>query len=1417
MPSPFFGYSSVSSASLTGNAQVDSLLYGTYWSGNSTNNGMPVTSLTYSFITDNSRFTFDYSNNNEDLATYVLTPAQQNSVVSALGAWSSVANIQFTQVGESFSDVGDLRFGGYQGMDDGVAAWAYMPGTSPTAGDVWIGPSTNDPAPVKGSYDYLTFVHEIGHALGLKHPFSTSGFNPTVLATEFDDVRYTVMSYNDPYLYEPTTPMLLDIAAIQSLYGANNQWQTGNNTYSWAAGQSVFETIWDAGGNDTIDASNQAAAVRINLNEGAFSKIGQAFLNVNTLSLFNEGLAIAYGAKIENAVGSAYDDTLIGNALGNTLDGRAGKDTMTGGAGNDTYFVDDLEDIISETSTLASEVDTVRSSVNWSLGTNLENLTLTGTAAVNATGNALGNVLIGNAGNNVLDGGAGNDVLNGVGGIDTLIGGTGSDTYVVDDLTDIISETSTLASEVDTVRSSVDWSLGANLENLTLTGVAPVNATGNALNNVLTGNSGSNVLDGGSGIDTLIGGTGNDTYVVDNLADVISETSTLASEVDTVRSSVDWSLGANLENLTLIGAAAINATGNALGNVLIGNAGNNVLDGGAGNDVLNGVGGIDTLIGGTGSDTYVVDDLEDIISETGTLASEVDTVRSSVNWSLGTNLENLTLTGVAAVNATGNALGNVLIGNAGNNVLDGGAGNDVLNGVGGIDTLIGGTGSDTYVVDDLEDIISETSTLASEVDTVRSSMNWSLGANLENLTLIGAAAVNATGNALNNILTGNAGSNVLDGGSGIDTLIGGTGNDTYVVDNLADVISETSTLASEVDTVRSSVNWSLGTNLENLTLIGAAAINATGNALGNVLIGNAGNNVLDGGAGNDVLNGVGGIDTLIGGTGSDTYVVDDLTDIISETGTLASEVDTVRSSVNWSLGTNLENLTLTGVAAINATGNALGNVLIGNAGNNVLDGGAGNDVLNGVGGIDTLIGGTGSDTYVVDDLEDIISETSTLASEVDTVRSSMNWSLGANLENLILTGVAPVNATGNALNNVLTGNSGSNVLDGGSGIDTLIGGTGNDTYVVDNLADVISETSTLASEVDTVRSSVNWSLGTNLENLTLIGAAAINATGNALGNVLIGNAGNNVLDGGAGNDVLNGVGGIDTLIGGTGSDTYVVDDLTDIISETGTLASEVDTVRSSVNWSLGTNLENLTLTGTAAVNATGNALGNVLIGNAGNNVLDGGAGNDVLNGVGGIDTLIGGTGSDTYVVDDLEDIISETSTLASEVDTVRSSVDWSLGANLENLTLTGAAAVNATGNDLSNVLIGNAGNNVLDGGAGNDSVDGGAGADVLIGGDGADRFVFSVLNELGIGSTRDSIFDFNSLQGDKIDLSKLDASLLTPLNDTFSFIDSADFTGAGQLRFVDHVLYGNVNGDLNADFEIQLLGVNSLSSNDLLA
>jgi Ca2+-binding RTX toxin-like protein len=227
-------------------------------------------------------------------------------------------------------------------------------------------------------------------------------------------------------------------------------------------------------------------------------------------------------------------------------------------------------------------------------------------------------------------------------------------------------------------------------------------------------------------------------------------------------------------------------------------------------------------------------------------------------------------------------------------------------------------------------------------------------------------------------------------------------------------------------------------SIENVVLTGAA-LQATGSAADNWLTGNALNNVLFGLDGDDILDGGAGRDTLHGGAGNDTYIVDSTTDVVVEA--FAAGIDAVRSSVSYTLGANLENLTLTGSASINATGNAAANVLAGNSGVNVLRGGGGDD------------------TYVLDGTGDSVVEEA--GGGTDLVQSSASHALAANVENLLLTGEADLDGTGNALDNVITGNDGGNTLDGGAGSDTLTGGDGDDRFVFSAAPDA-------AANVDTI-------------------------------------------------------------------------------------------------------------------------------------------------------------------------------------------------------------------------------------------------------------------------------------------------------------------------------------------------------------
>ena len=301
--------------------------------------------------------------------------------------------------------------------------------------------------------------------------------------------------------------------------------------------------------------------------------------------------------------GLAGDDILLGGLGNDVLDGGAGADHMTGGAGADTYFVDNAGDVIVED--WFAGVDTVYSSISYTMAANVDKMFLTG-SAVSGIGNTLNNVIYGTAGDNILDGGSGSD---------TLYGGAGNDIYYVSSGFDLVIEAANQGT--DLIRANVSHSLNNSneVENLELFGTANINATGNWLNNVLLGNSGANVINGGTGADYMAGGDGNDTYVVDNLADVVSELAGATAGVDLVQSAVSYTLQANVENLTLSGTAALSGTGNGMANVIVGNGASNLLSGGGGADTLRGGAGNDILIydpaavtldGGVGTDTLRV-------------------------------------------------------------------------------------------------------------------------------------------------------------------------------------------------------------------------------------------------------------------------------------------------------------------------------------------------------------------------------------------------------------------------------------------------------------------------------------------------------------------------------------------------------------------------------------------------------------------------------------------------------------------------------------------------------------------------------------------------------------------------------------------------------------------------------------------
>ncbi len=535
-----------------------------------------------------------------------LTAEGQFLAREALNLWSDVTGISFSEVASG----GQIVFDDSQ---TGAFATSTRSGGIITQSNVNVGTEwLVTSGTTLRSYSFQTYVHEIGHALGLGHggPYNSIAdyqqdgtyLNDswvTTVMSYFDTVENTYFAGLGFTRQFTVSPMVADMVATTNLYGTATTTRTGNTIYGFNnnSGRAIYDalvgqtaityTVVDHGGTDTLDYSGYSSTQRIDLNSESFSNVGGRVGNVS----------IARGSVIENAIGGSGADVLVGNAADNRLDGGAGVDQLYGGTGNDTFLVDQQSDVVFEDA--AGGVDTVESSGSFYLYANIERLTLTGTANNFGVGNDLLNIITGNDGENLLIAGAGNDQVFGGGARDAIFGEDGDDRLNggagVDYLVGGIGN--------DEIDGGVDADeIYGQDGNDTLFGGATFDT------DIIVGGLGNDTIRGDSGLgdyDLLYGNEGDDIFWVDTPDDLVFEQAGQGSDhVFANINGAGYYLYDNIENLTLVGGTPF-GVGNASNNVMTGSLIGNYLLGGGGNDTLNGMMGDDVLFGEAGNDVFV--------------------------------------------------------------------------------------------------------------------------------------------------------------------------------------------------------------------------------------------------------------------------------------------------------------------------------------------------------------------------------------------------------------------------------------------------------------------------------------------------------------------------------------------------------------------------------------------------------------------------------------------------------------------------------------------------------------------------------------------------------------------------------------------------------------------------------------------
>ncbi len=998
---------SVSYVGATGDKDIDGLLSGYRWNG----------VLTYSFPDAPSDYSSHYGYNEPLYGFAQVSAAQQTVIHRAMALVTEYTNLTVQYSG---TDGADIRIA--QSSRANPTAYAYYPGSN-VGGDIWFGNSYNYRAPKLGDYSHLTHLHELGHALGLKHGHEVEGPGNTALPVAHDSLEYSVMSYrsyvgevlgggyrNETYGF-PTTFMMNDIRALQEMYGADFTTHSGDTVYSWSAttgefsidgvGQGrpgganasasanvVFMTVWDGNGNDTYDFSNYTTGVTVNLSPGAYSitsaaqtaYLGDGHYARGTVfnAYLHDGDSRSY---IENAIGGTGNDALIGNAVANRLDGRAGNDTLTGGSNGDVFVFGS-----------GYGVDIV---TDFSIG--FDRIDFTGLsgyddyASVMAAGSQLGlNAVFAFSLSLKLT--LQNVTFSMLGAADFIFSWTDPD---ADPGVPGAAPTAISLSNLSVSENAAGAIIGS-LDVADLDDTAfQFNLSDNRFQ--VTGAPGAYVLklangvsldfEAGSDIAITVTATDNDglSFAQDFtilVSDVGGATVTGTAGRDTIdgKRTVSGQSKATIEN-DIINAGAGSDVVSALG-------GNDVIDGGAGDDVLNGDDGDDRITGGLGNDRTYGGAGNDVFVIEGADAT-FDTISG------GAGNDSIEVAGTGAVtlsrfSALANSIetwtgnGQAVLGTARHDILefsalqsasgityiDGGAGNDVLAGSAIADDLRGGTGNDCLYGHGGDDRL--------------------------------------TGGAGNDLVFGGAGDDVIvieASDAAYDTISGGGGDDSIEVAGTGAVtLSRFSAAAASIEAWIGNGEAVLGTARHDIldfsaleSFSGIAYID--GGAGNDALAGTSGADDLRGGLGNDSvyghdgddrLTGGAGTDSVFGGAGDDTLVFGgaeatydimsggaglDTAEITGTANVTLSRFNAASASIEvWHgndagvVGTRgadtLDFSGLTSVSRLAFIDAGDGNdTVVGTAGADVIRGGTGNDLLTGGGGDDLLTGGRGLDRF----------------------------------------------------------------------------------------------------------------------------------------------------------------------------------------------------------------------------------------------------------------------------------------------------------------------------------------------------------------------------------------------------------------------------------------------------------------------